>query len=299
MIPELSMDAELMIAAVAISVLGLPHGALDPWVAWRAKLFETPLGLLSFLVGYIALCLVGLGVWAIAPTCSLIAFLAYSALHFGRDHERRCALEGAPYGLVVIGAPALARPDEVSAIYQALITAPSESALLISQAALALGVAGLIYSSIRAQIPHLALSVLWLEVGALLALSHLVSPLWYFVIFFCALHSPRHLIHELRLATAQQRLIALGVMVIITLATLGLTWLISDLARAQLDSVEASTYRAIFIGLSVLTVPHMLVIEWERRQAQERAREQREQREQGAKEKRERPITPPDAHMTG
>ena len=85
----INMDAELIIAAIAISVLGLPHGALDPWVAWRAKLFETSLGLLSFLVSYIALCLVGLGAWSIAPTCSLIAFLSYSALHFGRDHEHR------------------------------------------------------------------------------------------------------------------------------------------------------------------------------------------------------------------
>ena len=68
MTPEVTIHAELMIAAVAISVLGLPHGALDPWIAWRAKIFETPLGLLSFLAGYIALCLIGLGVWSIAPS---------------------------------------------------------------------------------------------------------------------------------------------------------------------------------------------------------------------------------------
>jgi Brp/Blh family beta-carotene 15,15'-monooxygenase len=103
-------------------------------------------------------------------------------------------------------------------------------------------------------------------VSALFILAYVAEPLWYFVIFFCALHSPRHLASEYQRASARQRLIALGVMSFFTLVTVGVMLMIGERYYVELKSLEALTYQAIFIGLSVLTIPHMCLMEWTRAQ---------------------------------
>ena len=127
---------------------------------------------------------------------------------------------------------------------------------------------GLVYSWLISHHRGRAQDLGWLslEVSALFVLAYILEPLWYFVVFFCALHSPRHLSSEYQLASARQRLIALGVMSFFTLVTVGVTLMIGERYYAELKSLEALTYQAIFIGLSVLTIPHMCLMEWTRAQ---------------------------------
>ena len=61
------------------------------------------------------------------------------------------------------------------------------------------------------------------------------------------------------------RLKALVVMSIFTLITLVLVAEFRAQLKIQLYELEAFAYQAIFIGLSVLTIPHMCLLEWVRR----------------------------------
>lgn len=255
------MTPELIVASTLITLLGLPHGALDPWVAWRMKVFRTARGCLGFLVGYLALCALGLGGWYLSPLTSLTIFLGYSAVHFGRDQESACVWGGLPYGLIILGAPALFHPNEVTEMYR-LLTGDELSAELVY-----LGFGGVILGA-TALIANKSRTTrwLWCELGALMIIAACLSPLWYFICFFCVLHSPRHLLSELRYSTPRQRKVALGIMSIITALTVVITLAIGASIQVKIESATAFTYQAIFIGLSVLTIPHMCLMEWERRQ---------------------------------
>jgi Brp/Blh family beta-carotene 15,15'-monooxygenase len=202
--------------------------------------------------------------WYLSPLVSLVIFLGYSAIHFGRDWSKITSFGGAPYGCLVIGLPACFHPVEIQSIYQ-MITADLGAGHVLTVnwifiiCVVTYLLMTLLVGSLR-RLPHYA----WLEALSLTACAYLCSPLWYFVIFFCILHSPRHLISELGSLTESHRIKAIIVMVVITIITLGFVALFGVQLRVELSTLETFTYQAIFIGLSVLTVPHMLLMEWVR-----------------------------------
>lgn len=279
----MNVGVELYLAATLICALGLPHGALDPVVAYRYRLFQHMSGALAFVVGYLAVCGLCLWVWSRSPGWALIGFLCYSALHFGRDLSSQIKWGGLPYGMWVLALPTLTWRAETLAIYQQLTGDELSAlrALRVNDVFMCLSLGWFIYDLIRSApswlkaaelnalhdvvIQQRPLSIrVPLELGALLICAFLFDPLWYFVIFFCVLHSPRHLYAELNVLTPRVLKIAVMVMVGFTCATLGLVALASAWLQVTLSALDAFTYRAIFIGLSALTVPHMLLLEWAR-----------------------------------
>jgi len=93
---------------------------------------------------------------------------------------------------------------------------------------------------------------------ALLVLSYVAPPLVYFALYFCLLHSPRHLIGIFRSAdTNHHKRLAkmMAVYTLLTLVPIGL------LAGYWFDLAADALYlRLVFIGLAAVTVPHMLLI---------------------------------------
>lgn len=73
-------STEFTVAVVAILIAGVPHGSLDHEVEGRtSKKFQ----LLRFLVMYIIVAFIYLGVWMIWPGIAFIIFLLITAWHFG------------------------------------------------------------------------------------------------------------------------------------------------------------------------------------------------------------------------
>jgi Brp/Blh family beta-carotene 15,15'-monooxygenase len=97
-----------------------------------------------------------------------------------------------------------------------------------------------------------------LEFISLFILAYFTSPLLYFTLYFCLLHSPRHLSELFIAAPTLEHSRMLRMMLIYTLATLvllgGLGWYWATLPTSTL------ILRLIFIGLAAVTVPHMLLI---------------------------------------
>jgi Brp/Blh family beta-carotene 15,15'-monooxygenase len=83
-------------------------------------------------------------------------------------------------------------------------------------------------------------------------------PLIYFVIYFCALHSPRHFLltaDQLDLTPLQGLRAAWPILVV----TLAMTALGVIVLAVFTPAFEPATLQIVFIGLAAVTVPHMLL----------------------------------------
>jgi Brp/Blh family beta-carotene 15,15'-monooxygenase len=257
----LSRPTLALLLAAAVMLTGIPHGALDPWVAWRAGLWRTRAGFAAFNLAYAGIAVAVLVVWQLVPGASLAIFLAISAWHFGGDwrHELNVWARAA-CGLALLALPALGAPTEVSAIFAVL--GGDEGRVLaswLSMAAPWLATAAAASALVALQRSPAAA----VELGAAVAFALLLPPLIFFLVYFCALHSPRHLRIAARSADPSQRRQMAGVALIYTLSTLAAAalvwpWLAGVAAPAAVP--EANLIRLLFIGLAALTLPHMIVI---------------------------------------
>ncbi|MGV8952679.1 MAG: Brp/Blh family beta-carotene 15,15'-dioxygenase [Cypionkella sp.] len=240
-----------------VALLGLPHGALDHRVASALWPLITLRDHAVFIAGYIGLAIAVVVLWIIAPGIALGAFLIYSALHFSDDWRAEVGLwQSLPLGISVIALPALVFQSDVTVLFGFLTAEPTATlfaALLHKAAIAAIFVSALCLVVNLRPAPWVAV-----EYAALVATALITSPLIYFVVYFCLLHSPRHF-----LLTADQLKLTL-------LQALRATWpiLMSTLAMAAVGALvlavltpafEQATLQIVFIGLAALTVPHMLL----------------------------------------
>lgn len=251
----------LVVLALAVAVTGLPHGALDPWLARRAGLWRTGRGLVAFHLAYVALAALVLVAWWWMPGASLALFLALSAWHFAGDW--RAHLPGgdrAVAGAALLALPAWRWPGEVQAIFVMLSGAEGTAvagALATMAPWLAAGTAIVAGRALRRS-PTTAI-----ELAAIATLALLLPPLLYFIVYFCALHSLRHLRHAARGADAGTQRMMAGVALAYTLLTLvlaALAWPCLAGAGEALPAPGTPLAQLVFIGLAALTLPHMLVV---------------------------------------
>ena len=251
------MDINIIIAGLIIAIMGLPHGALDPVVAHRHGLVHDPLTAGVFLGIYLIIVMAVIMLWMTFPQFTLIGFLAISALHFGRDWQAIIQGGGFGYGAYVIGIPVIAHANEVRQIFDFLIfDGDSNFAIQLMYALCITGSLLLSFKLFKLNRRQI------IELTFISAAGILLPPLWYFVCYFCLLHSPRHLYSEFMYIVPQQRMRATLVMLIITLMTIAIAFIVIQQQSAQITSLNQLIYQIIFIGLAALTVPHMCLLEW-------------------------------------
>lgn len=260
------LGVQVVVLGLLVAVLGLPHGALDPLIARRLGLWSTPLGFAGFNLAYIGVVAAVVGLWLVLPLLSLVAFLLVSAAHFGSDwNASRPLWMRLATGMALLSLPALGHRAEVSVLYE--ILAPGAAAVADVQAfiapALLLGMLGAAVIAFRAR-PHETVEIMLAAGLALVA-----PPLVFFAIYFCALHSARHLREGFAAERGGGRFAATIAVVytVVPIAAAGLfVWGLS--AGASLD---AAITQLIFIGLAGLTVPHMALVALDERFARRAA----------------------------
>ena len=251
------MDLSLVVACFLIIIAGLPHGALDPVLAYRYRLYTNNQGAIRFHFLYLLISLIALGIWIFIPVISLACFLLYSIVHFGRDWSDELPYKGLAYGCIILGAPALFHQAQVDEIFK-IITFNQSSLELVYflQATVACGMALMLPSKSTLS------SKLWLELIGLFCAAIILEPLWYFLIYFCFLHSPKHLMEEWRQLSRGQKKVAKKIVILITVATcLLVSGIVYFFGSVRMTTNELA-YQAIFIGLATLTIPHMLLMGW-------------------------------------
>lgn len=244
------------IAAALIMLCGVPHGTLDVEIAAHRFGRQGLAGKLKITAAYAACAAAMAVLWAILPALALVTFLVLSIIHFGADwHAGVDPFFAMMVGWALIASPALAHPAQVAAIFETL-TGDSHggtiSALLACTAIPAL--LGSLLFGVQAFIRAQGLS--GLDVICCLVAALVLPPLVGFAVFFCGLHSPRHLAEALRQsgpASNSRKAIIGGAVLALSFGMAAVIFFADRTA-----SVDSSIIRTAFVLLSILTVPHFI-----------------------------------------
>ena len=258
--------APLDLAALAAVVLiGLPHGALDGAIAIHLGFSRKVLLFIRFLLLYVGMAGLVIAAWIMAPAACLLGFLVISMIHFGAGDARhgtgwvRGAEVMAHGGLVVAGISQMHRP-QVDVIFAYLTGGDTR---LVWQGLDILTVI------VGASLVVCLAQALWyrrwrgtaIELGALAILFAMTPPLVGFAVYFCCVHSARHvasIMSSLRQhMSASTMLLQAAIFTVASwLAGAAAIWWLADMADPQ-----PVILRVIFIGLAALTVPHMILVD--------------------------------------
>ncbi|MEO0367993.1 MAG: Brp/Blh family beta-carotene 15,15'-dioxygenase [Pseudomonadota bacterium] len=254
---ELEIGQSFIVKALALTVLimGIPHGAIDPFVAKQLGVWNTKLGLCFFSLGYLAVAIAMVFVWLYRPTLTLTFFLLFSVWHFSNDWEPSMGrLAGLSISASMLTLPALFSFKEVLYLFN-LLTGQEAFYLTFGMAVIA-PVATLLAFLACFRASTISTPV-FLEIFALLAGAAILPPLWFFLVYFCFLHSPRHLLRMLeRYEGERVSNTALLFTVLTLILAIALTFLLPG------EGLDEQLLRTIFIGLFALTVPHMILNEF-------------------------------------
>lgn len=249
-----------LLAAVvlAVALVGIPHGALDPALARWAGLWSTPAGLAGFLGVYTALGLAALALWMLSPFAALVVFLALSAFHFSGDWaDGLTPVTRLAAGVVVVALPTFLHPEPVGWVFGAVAPSAGTPALVSGLQILAPVALGILAALLaRDAWRGAARGRAVIEVAAVALLALAVPPLVFFAVYFAGLHSPRHGIEVMAAFPRRDRRFAVAAMVLTTLATFAWAAVAWWLMRPVVTP-DVATLRLVFVGLFVLTVPHM------------------------------------------
>lgn len=259
-----SVDVLNLIGLLAVVFIGLPHGAMDGALAIHLGWMNRPIKAATFLLAYVGLAALVVGMWLVVPKVGFLGFLAISLFHFGRgdivprtkDHQlSEVFMRG---GLVLAGISLFHR-SEVDSIFEVLIGSDTEIVWLFLQTVGVLTIVLIPYVIlVKSKQERTAASG---EVIGLLALFAIAPPLLGFAIYFCGIHSVRHFKHmgTLLKSTLQQFQVTRT-----TVIFSFMTWAVGLLVLANQSAsigLEPALLQVIFIGLAALTVPHMILVD--------------------------------------
>jgi Brp/Blh family beta-carotene 15,15'-monooxygenase len=274
-IPSLPLPWQLAILAMAVVVFGLPHGALDLALVQGAS--RGSRDALAAAIGvYLVVSVAVLAVWITAPVVALFGFLAIAVIHFGLGdtenlHGPQRAVEVIARGGFAGIAPLVFHPQTTRDLFNLLVgpssTANLDAALAVmTTPAMWLWIASLIIAVVWRTLQR---APGWLPAVAELLLTTAVfavfHPLAAFLLYFCFVHSVRH-IADLGAArfpdsAARARRWLLLESFPFTAATVvlgALAWFVFG----RTVTFDEGAMRLIFWGLSALTLPHMILTAW-------------------------------------
>ena len=246
-----------MLAAVAIVIAGIPHGTLDVEIAAAHFGQKGITGKIGIIGGYLFCAAFMVFLWILLPELALISFLIISIVHFSRDWRGGVdPFLAMMVGWALVALPALASPEDVAMIFAALTGSNNGAviAALLGAASVpaALGSLVFAYWAFRHDDKQSALEVLACIVAALF-----LPPLVAFAIFFCGLHSPRHMADALRETGDLSPLKKTAIICAVFALSLGLGVLMF-LYQGDVPA-DMGIIRTAFILISTLTVPHFIL----------------------------------------
>lgn len=246
-----------MLAAVAIVLAGIPHGTLDVEIAAAHFGQKGITGKIRIIGGYLFCAAFMVFLWILLPELALISFLIISIVHFSRDWRGGVdPFLAMMVGWALVALPALASPDDVAMIFAALTGSNNGAviAALLGAASVpaALGSLVFAYWAFRHDDKQSALEVL-----ACIVAAFFLPPLVAFAIFFCGLHSPRHMADALRETGDLSPLKKTAIICAVFALSLGLG-VVMFLYQGDVPA-DMGIIRTAFILISTLTVPHFIL----------------------------------------
>jgi Brp/Blh family beta-carotene 15,15'-monooxygenase len=270
--PSDQLQITLLIGSTLI--LGIPHGALDPIIIERYLLGDnhsqlTISQIISQIIPYLSLMSLTYLTWYLVPTIALLLFILMSIYHFGEgDLVAHEISPSRPLEIFARGGNFLScRSNGVNTIFTLLVNDSVNLNLLVIV---------LYWISLLHRICSLYVLMLYsrrfiksrdltnsgllvLEFVTVDSLFRWCPPLLAFTIYFNLFHSLRHMIRVAEYSYT--RIINRGkpIMLLFTLLTILPLLVTSHIMSLNEDFIEKNL-KLIFIGLSVLTTPHMVIV---------------------------------------
>lgn len=242
------------LSALAIALFGIPHGALDVEIIALRYGLVSRLQRLKIIAGYLACTAAVAAAWIAAPELALCLFLFVSILHFSRDwYASVDPFLSLMVAWALVATPALTKPNEVAAIFNVL-TGNENGRIIADLLACAsvpalLGCLTFAFWSFRNGAAKTAVEVLTCLLATLF-----LPPLLAFAVFFCGLHSPRHMADALQETGSIPRAKKAAIIVAVSLLSVAGGALL--LFGQDHIAAESGIIRSAIILISILTVPH-------------------------------------------
>ena len=258
MLPRPSSRVEMLVVAILIVALGVPHGALDSVFARRRLSLRSFRMWCWFGARYVGYMAAVVAVWFLAPGTFLVLFLLLSAFHFSGDPIGDCSVfVRAVQGGAVLLLPALLHGPELSTLFGMLVGGKAAGAIVPSMSVAAVPCVGIVLVAIA--VASRTSKQVAFELLTVAVLVTFASPLIGFTMYFCGMHSARHIVRTVAY-TGNAGLTSLGLLAIapmLGVGALGLIgwWLFSGV------QMEVKVIQLLFVGLASLTLPHMLLVE--------------------------------------
>ncbi|MEY3862628.1 MAG: hypothetical protein RIR60_994 [Pseudomonadota bacterium] len=248
--------AWLFIALGAIVLLGVPHGSLDVLFALRAYQLNSLMAWVVFLTAYLLVAMGIIVLWMLLPVWFFIGFLIFSALHFSDDlNTPNAVLTKLSYGAAVICLPSIVHGAALVGLYAVFVDASVAQRIVTVSQWLCypiLFLMGLMLFNRQIAIREK------LDAYAVLAIMTLLPPILAFAVYFCLMHSARHLIRSHAFFGQLNARLFIMALVLPTLAVIIMACGVWFFTNTR--TVESDLIRLVFIGLAALTFPHAWVL---------------------------------------
>lgn len=258
-----STSGEFIFAALCIMIAGVPHGSLDYEIA---KSTRVHFHLISFLFFYTLIAASYLVVWMFWPGLAFVLFLVFTAWHFGETDLNCFQAEQSSWWMTVIYGISLTmwllvQDKELILYWTNIVAQKSVFAGQIMQSVASVPIYGWFIGLSIMPIMQLLqkrtsplLVVLFLLFIFLLSYTSLIIG---FVIYFTGWHSMHALLHIKKTAFKQVRFIKMMTKALVP--TIGAAILLAAIGYfGQSSWLQHQGLPALFVLLSVLTLPHML-----------------------------------------
>ena len=255
---------QLFIFFIPIIWPGIAHGSLDILTATRKKLIIDSFTKFIFLILYLMIPLVFFFIWQIYPNYVFTVFLILSLMHFGISDKLKSknvmvANEILLRSFIIISLPIVLHNEQTLEIFYFLNISEDYGFFLTEVFQY------LVYTIIPLLILYTSNSLIKKEYGHLIDIITLLfcffyfEPLLSFLIYFCFLHSVRHLVNEKKLLKLTNKKLLLN--------TIPMTLIVSSLLVFLIfiyfyipNSIKALFINNVIISLFCLTISHVLLI---------------------------------------
>ena len=273
---SVEFSSELIIPFICLFLIlsvGISHGAMDNYKANKIlKIYKINNKIIFYLI-YTLISLLVIIFWFFFASLTLLVFLLVASYHFGREDTSFLNIGNSNFdqllylikGSLIIFAPLFFHIDETLKIFEVLLINDKVLFFIKDQhwiinICLSLGALGYLYFVFKNKFKDF--EILLLDMLSILILNFVFSPLIAFTIYFCFLHSIRHIIsisYELNqnnFSNGAKMFIKKALPLTILTALL---YLFSVVYLSNLYGLSDVIIRVIFIGLASLTFPHILL----------------------------------------
>ena len=244
-----------------ITFFGVPHGALDTLFAKKAFALNNIKKWLQFVSIYLSLSIGVLIFWMVLPTFFFILFLCFSAVHFSDDlGSINPKLLGTLYGFNIITLPSILHSNELAKLYGYLIDYGHAVEIVNVMMPFSIVFAALtILITVVISLKKYPIEQrhIW-EIVAVSVLMLLAEPLLAFTIYFCFMHSARHVLRAKFYFVEYSNTALLITLIVPTLIVL--LFCAGFFQLLPIEKFNENLIKVTFATLAALTFPHAFLL---------------------------------------